>query len=483
MPAALSGDILRTKLVCTIGPASNTIERLGTMIESGMNVARLNLSHCTHEFASNVIRDIRSYLQTSGSSAEVAIWLDINGPKVRSGKLANGEPVNLTTGDEFYFVNDPDMIGDGTKVSTSYTKELVKVGDKIYVDDGLLSFTVIERLEASIRCKVDNTGLLGENKGINFPSHIIEDLPAVSEKDKEDVSFALNQEVDFISVSCIRNIEDVEEVRLLLGNHKVKLLAKIENKRGMDNFESILKMADGIVIDRGYLGAEVDVELVTIAQKKMISMANVAGKPILVANQMLESMRTNPRPARSEAADVANAVMDGVDGLVLSGETAIGEYVLESITAMRRIAYQAEKNTNYLEYQVKTMRSVPKPLPVSESIASSAVLSARQCDAAIIVCITELGGTARLVAKYRPQIPVVAATLIPKTARQLNVNFGLVPYYHTGSAETVIESTLRYAVELGLCQPGQVAVLTSGQHIGFLEGTTTRMQLMQIPSF
>ncbi|KAI8816277.1 pyruvate kinase [Fimicolochytrium jonesii] len=478
---ANSSDVLRTKVVCTIGPASSAPEKLGQLIEAGMNILRLNLSHCTQDFAANVISSVRAYLKDSGSLAEVAIWLDINGPKVRSGKLKNGEPVTLHAGDEFFFVNDASVVGDNTRVSTSYTKEIVKEGDKIYIDDGLLSFTVLERLADSIRCKVDNSGILGESKGINFPGAFINELPAISEKDKTDIAFALDQDVDFISVSCIRNVEDVEELRLLLGNHRVKLLAKIENKTGMDNYESILKMADGIVIDRGYLGAEIDVELVTIAQKKMIALANVAGKPILVANQMLESMRTNPRPARSEAADVANAVMDGVDGLVLSGETAIGEYVLDSVSAMRRIAYQAEKNTNYLEHQIKTMRSVPKPIPISESIASSAVLAARQANAAIIVCITELGGTARLVAKYRPLIPVIAATLIQRTARQLNVNFGLVPYFHAGSADTVIHDTLKYAVELGLCKPGQVAVVTSGQHIGFLEGTTTKMQMIQIP--
>ncbi|KAJ3014748.1 hypothetical protein HKX48_004986 [Thoreauomyces humboldtii] len=479
---ANSADILRTKVVCTLGPASSSKEMIGKLIAGGMNIARLNLSHCTQDFATQCIRTIREVLVETESTAEVAIWLDMNGPKVRSGKLARGEAVHLTAGDDFFFVNDQNVVGDNTRVSTSYTKELVKVGDKMYVDDGLLSFTVVERLEDSIRCKVDNSGILGESKGINFPSHVINDLPALSAKDKTDIAYAMSEEVDFISVSCIRDVDDVEEVRLLLGNHKIKLLAKIENKSGMDNFESILRMADGIVIDRGYLGAEVDVELVTIAQKKMISMANIAGKAILVANQMLESMRTNPRPARSEAADVANAVMDGVDGLVLSAETAIGEYVLESVNSMRRIAYQAEKNNNYLEYQVKTMRSVPKPIPVSESIASSAVLAARQVDAAIIVCITELGGTARLVAKYRPVIPVVAATLIPQTARQLNLNFGLVPYYHPGSADSVIMDTLKYAVELGLCKPGQVAVVTCGQHIGFLEGTTTKMQLIQIPA-
>ncbi|KAI9003256.1 pyruvate kinase [Gaertneriomyces semiglobifer] len=478
-----SNEILKTKIICTIGPASCSKDVIARLIEGGMNVARLNLSHCTHEFAKEVISHIRSYQRETNSTVEVAIWLDINGPKVRSGKLKGGQAVELEKGQEFFFVNDENLVGDETRVSTTYTKELVKVGDKMYIDDGLLSFTVVERLENSIRCTVDNSGVLGENKGINFPSHVISDLPAVSDKDRADILFALDNDVDFISISCIRNIDDVVEVRLMLGNNKVKLLAKIENRRGMDNYESILKMADGIVIDRGYLGAEVDVEDVTIAQKKMIREANLAGKPILVANQILESMRTNPRPTRSEAADVANAVMDGVDGVILSGETAVGSYVLNAVETARRIAHTAEKNNNYLEYQAKTMRSVPKPVPISESIASSAVMSARQVNAAIIVCITELGGTARLVAKYRPPVPVVATTMVQQTARQLNINFGLVPYWHPGTGETVIQDTLKYAVELGLCQPGQVAVVTSGQHIGFLEGTTTKMQLIQVPEF
>ncbi|KAJ3195436.1 hypothetical protein HK101_000208 [Irineochytrium annulatum] len=475
-------EILRTKLICTIGPASADKETLGKLVEGGMSVCRLNLSHCTQDFAKKVIANLRSYIEESGSTAEVGVWIDINGPKVRSGKLKE-KNVFLKAGSDFFFVNDPDLVGDHTKVSTTYTKELVKVGDKMYVDDGLLSFTVLERLEGAIRCSVDNSGYLGENKGINFPSYVIEELPAVSPKDAADITFAISQKVDFISVSCIRTIEDVEEVRMLLGNSKIKLLAKIENQRGMDNFESILGLADGIVIDRGYLGAEVDVELVTMAQKRMIMQANIVGKTILVANQMLETMKTNPRPTRAEAADVANAVMDGADGLVLSGETAVGNYIFESLDTMRRIAHQAEKNTNYVEYQMKMTRSVPKPISVSESIASSAVLAAHQVNAAIIVCITELGGTARLVAKYRAQIPVVAATLVQQTAKQMAATFGLVPYFHTGTAENVIYDTVRYAYELGLCKPGDIAIITSGQSIGFLEGTTTKMQIFVVPTY
>ena len=231
--------------------------------------------------------------------------------------------------------------------------------------------------------------------------------------------------------------------RFLLGNSQIKLIAKIENKRGMDNFESILRMSDAIVIDRGYLGAEVDIDIVATAQKRMIGLANTAGKPVLVANQVLESMKSHPRPTRSEAADIANAVMDGTDGLVLSSETAVGEYVVESINTMRKIALQAERQTNYLEYSLKQMRNVPKPIGVSESIASSAVMCARQVNANVIICLTELGGTARLVAKYRPPVPVVAATMFRKTAQQLGMCFGVVPYFHDGPQDLLISETMR----------------------------------------
>eukprot|EP00842_Homolaphlyctis_polyrhiza_P003560 jgi/Hompol1/4204/HPOL_003536-RA len=447
---------------------------IARLVSAGMNVARINMSHCSQETAAQIIADLRAYTDSIVESPEVGVWLDINGPKIRTGKLAGGNPVHLKKGDEFFFVNDRDIIGDNTKVSTSYSREFVQVGDTFYVDDGLLSFRVLERLDDSIRTVILNSGVLGENKGINFPERVADDLPAVNPKDLKDIQFAIAHDVDFISISCIRDIEDVEEI---------KMLAKIENKRAMNNFDSILKMADGIVIDRGYLGAEIEVEVVAIAQKKMITLANAAGKPILVANQMLESMLTSPHPTRSEAADIANAVMDGADGLVLSAETAVGEFVIEAVETMHKIAYQAELNTNYLEYQMRAMRNVTKPIHVNESIASSAVLCARQTDAAIIAVLTEAGGTARLVAKYRPIIPVVAATTVKKTARQMTLHFGLVPYFHSRGVDTLVQDTLKYAADLGLCKTGDIAVITSGQVVGFLEGTTTKMQIVQVPSF
>ncbi|KAI8617017.1 pyruvate kinase [Chytriomyces sp. MP71] len=485
------GDVLRTKICCTIDTASHGYERLGRLVEGGMNVARLNLSHCSREEAEIVIADLRRYLKENNSTAQVAIWLDINGPKVRTGKLAEKE-VYLKAGDEFTFVNDANIVGDNTKN--------LKSAEKSSVEKTHLSLTPKKQGPQKKPCTTDKTGHTGENKrrannttrsrphktgsrkGINMPDYVIEELPTVSPKDALDIKFAIKHNVDIITVSCIRSLEDIQEVRLLLGNSKTKIFAKIENKRGLDNFEEILRTADGIVIDRGYLGAEIDVEVVTMEQKRMIMMANILGKSVLVANQMFESMKSNPRPTRSEAADTANAVMDGADGLVLSAETAIGNYVFEALDVMRRVASQAERNTNYLDYQVKMTRSVPKPISVSESIASSAVLTASQVNAAIIIVITELGGTARLVAKYRPQIPCIAATLVEQTARQMAATFGLVPFFHDGKDNTVIRESVKFAIELGLCRPGDIAVITSGQSIGFLEGTTTQMQLYTIPN-
>lgn len=245
------------------------------LIDRGMSIARLNLAHCTHKFAVQVITDVRAY--SKASNIQVAIWLDINGPKVRSGRLAGGKPVKLTKGllankgSEFQFVNDVNLLGDATQVATTYTKELVHKGDVICVDDGMLSFVVVDRLDNSIKTIVETSGILGENKGITFPHNVIRDLPAISAQDKQDVAFAIEHKIDFISVSSLRDTEDVKELRLLLGNSPIKMFAKIENKRGMDNFESVLSISDGVVLDRGYLGSEVDLELVVIGQKRMIA--------------------------------------------------------------------------------------------------------------------------------------------------------------------------------------------------------------------
>ncbi|KAJ1564448.1 hypothetical protein HK096_007934 [Nowakowskiella sp. JEL0078] len=235
-----------------MGPASSSKETIGKLVEAGADIFRINLSHCSHIDAKQIVEDLQNYLEESKVAAEVGIWIDMNGPKVRTGKLPNNEPVYVESGADFFFVNDISLIGDNTRIATTYSKELLDIGDKIFVDDVNVSFTVVERLENSVKTIADNSGYVGTNKGINFPSHVIDELPAFSEIDKRDLDFALELGVDFVSLSCIRSIDDIDEARLLLGNSKSKLLAKIENEKSMENFESILKRADGIVIDRGY---------------------------------------------------------------------------------------------------------------------------------------------------------------------------------------------------------------------------------------
>ncbi len=322
-----------------------------------MSIARLNLSHASHAFAVKVIQAIRQAEEELHLPTNIGIWVDVNGPKIRSGRLVPEceGGVELYKGDVFTFLADPTILGDNTKVHANYPKEFIQVGDRVFIDDGLLSFTVTHHNGEQLQTTVDNSGVLGENKGVSFPTRIVDKMPTISAKDRNDILFALDQNVDFVSVSCIRGIADVEEMRILLGNSKIKvgapdgcgvdggtgrhrrltshlnihthmhacthahmhtcthtpslqLVAKIENRSGLDNFAGILKMADVVVIDRGYLGAEVESEVIAIAQKKMIALANTAGKPVLVANQMLESMRTHPRPTRSESAGMCDCV-------------------------------------------------------------------------------------------------------------------------------------------------------------------------------
>jgi pyruvate kinase len=260
--------IMKTKIICTIGPSSCSPEIITKLISSGMHVARINFAHCTHAEAAAIVSTVRNISKSLNKT--VAIWADINGPKVRSGKLENG-PVQLIKGNDFYFVNDPSFVGNQHKVATTYTKPLLKVGDVVFIDDGALCFTVTERLADSVKTRIENDGVLGENKGVTFPRVSINDMPTLSERDKADIVFALDKDVDFLSVSCLRDIEDVQAVRMLLGNSRVKLFSKIENKLAMDNFDEILLVSDAIVIDRGYLVSEIDVESLVLNQKRMIA--------------------------------------------------------------------------------------------------------------------------------------------------------------------------------------------------------------------
>jgi pyruvate kinase len=364
--------------------------------------------------------------------------LDTKGPEIRTGKLKEGKEIELKEGQEFKFYCEEDEIerfGDDSGVWTTYPclPESVKVGDSIMVDDGLLSFRVIEIGVDWVKCKLENSGTLGETKGINLPGNKV-NLPALTEKDRTDILFGIEQGVDFIAASFIRKASDVQEIRKVLGDSGIKIISKIENQEGLDNFDAILKESDGIMVARGDLGVEIPIEEVLRAQKMMIKKCNFVGKPCITATQMLESMIFNPRPTRAEATDVSNAVFDGSDCVMLSGETAKGAYPIKAVQMMVRLCRAAEADISYAELYAWLRKHVHLPIPVNEAIASCAVKTAWDVQAACIVALTETGAMGRALAKYRPIPPVIAIASIPQVARQLQISRGIHPLIIGGTS-------------------------------------------------
>ena len=318
---------IKTKIICTIGPKTQAVDKLGSLVEAGLNIMRLNFSHGTHEYHGQTIANLRTYLQDCKQPKQVAILLDTKGPEIRTGKLVGGKPVQLIAGNKFTFHNDTSRWGDDTQVSITYLSlaKTVVPGDRILVSDGLIGMAVtsVDLETNSVECVIENDAVLGETKGVNLPGKVI-DLPGITEKDAADIRFGVEQGVDFIAASFVRKRSDVQEIRELVQHAGIKIISKIENQEGLDNFDEILEASDGIMVARGDLGVEVPVEMVFRYQKNMIRKCNFAGKMVVTATQMLESMIVNPRPTRAEATDVANAVLDGSDCVMLSGETANG---------------------------------------------------------------------------------------------------------------------------------------------------------------
>lgn len=419
-----------------------------------MNVMRLNFSHGSHEvrredeneaffnfvlcnsllsslqYHATTIRNLREVLAESDMDRIVAILLDTKGPEIRTGKLRDGTEVALTEGQDFTFYCDgrTDRLGDVTGVSTTYQSlaESVRTGDAIMVDDGLLSFRVCELGADWVRCRLENSGMLGETKGINLPGNKV-NLPALTDKDRQDILFGIVQEVDFIAASFIRKAADVQEIRGMLDGTGIRIISKIENQEGLDNFDEVLAASDGIMVARGDLGVEIPVETVLRAQKMMIKKCNFVGKPCITATQMLESMIVNPRPTRAEATDVANAVFDGSDCVMLSGETAKGAHPIKAVEMMVRLCRAAECDISYAELYAWLRKHVRLPIPINEAIASCAVKTAWDVQAACIVALTETGAMGRALAKYRPIPPVLAITTNPQVARQLQISRGIYP--------------------------------------------------------
>lgn len=418
----------RVKIICTIGPACWDVETLGQLVDAGMNVARLNFSHGDHEGHAGTLQRLRQALSTRRGK-HVAVMLDTKGPEIRTGFLADkkSKQAELKRGQDLELTTDYDFLGDNTKIACSYKSLPTSVhpGSKILVADGSLVLTVKECLKTSVITEVMNNCVLGERKNMNLPGAIV-DLPTLTEKDIDDLqNFGLVHGVDYIAASFVRRGEDIDTIRQVLGEEgaHIKIIAKLENQEGIHNYEEILEKTDAIMVARGDMGMEIPPEKVFLAQKYMIRRANIVGKPVVTATQMLESMIKNPRPTRAECTDVANAVLDGTDCVMLSGETANGDYPAAAVSMMSRTCCEAENALNYDSLYQSMRNTILKEtdkLEPAESVASSAVKTAIDLKASMVIVLSETGTTARLLAKYRPSVPILAFTAAHTAARQMN---------------------------------------------------------------
>ncbi|MFP4974341.1 pyruvate kinase [Paenibacillus sp. CN-4] len=471
----------KSKIVCTIGPASESLENIKKLILAGMNVARLNFSHGDYEEHGNRIKTIRQAAKELNKT--VAILLDTKGPEIRTGKL-EVEPIELVQ-DEYLTLTTEEILGDQNRISITYADLPgdVQVGSTILIDDGLIGLTVVDIQGTEIKTRIVNGGTIKSKKGVNVPGVSIS-LPGITEKDTNDIIFGIEQDIDFIAASFVRKASDVLEIRSLLEKHNashIQIISKIENQEGMDNLDEILEVSDGLMVARGDLGVEIPAEDVPLAQKEMIRKCNIAGKPVITATQMLDSMQRNPRPTRAEASDVANAIFDGTDAIMLSGETAAGKYPVESVLTMSRIAEKAESALNHREIFMK--QQIAQETTVTEAISQSVAISALDLNAKAIISSTVTGHTARVVSKYRPKSPIIAVTTQERTMRQLSLIWGVTPVYgqEATSTDELLETALQGGKNSGLVKGGDLVVITAGIPLG-RSGSTNLVKVSTIPN-
>ena len=414
----------KTKIVCTIGP--NLIEKglIAPLMKAGMNVARFNFSHGSYETHKQYFDEICRIRDELG--LPVATMLDTKGPEIRVRSFAEGK-VFLEAGQLFTLTTE-DVVGDETRVSVTY-KDLpldVQVGGSILIDDGLIAMTVERKTDTEVFCKVLNGGAISNNKGVNLPNvHL--SMPFISEKDYNDVVFAAENGFDFIAASFTRCADDILQIRHILRDHGgegINIIAKIENMEGVENIDEILRVADGVMVARGDLGVEVPLEAVPSLQKTLIQQAIAAGKPVITATQMLDSMIKNPRPTRAEATDVANAIYDGTSAIMLSGETAVGAYPVEAVETMARIALRAESDIDYIR---RFSRPSGSSTDVTSAISHATVTSAHDLNASAIITVTKSGSTARILSRYRPACTIVGCTISDRVWRQLSLSWCTIP--------------------------------------------------------
>ncbi|EOI01940.1 pyruvate kinase [Enterococcus moraviensis ATCC BAA-383] len=472
----------KTKIVCTIGPASETVDMLVNLMNAGMNVCRLNFSHGDFEEHGNRIKNIREAAKITGK--RVAILLDTKGPEIRTNEMENGA-ITLRTGDTIR-LSMTEVLGTNEKFSITYPELIndVNVGSHILLDDGLIDLEVtdIDRGANEIVTLVKNEGVLKNKKGVNVPGVSV-NLPGITDKDAADIRFGIEQGVDFIAASFVRRATDVLEITKILEEENathIQIIPKIENQEGIDNIDEILKVSDGLMVARGDMGVEIPTEDVPVVQKDLIKKCNALGKPVITATQMLDSMQRNPRPTRAEANDVANAIYDGTDAVMLSGETAAGDYPLEAVQTMARIAVRTEEALiNQDSFALKLYSKTD----MAEAIGQSVGHTARNLGIQTIVAATESGHTARMISKYRPKSHIVAITFTEQKARSLSLSWGVYATVAAKPASTdeMFNLATHTAQEEGFASEGDLIIITAGVPVGE-KGTTNLMKIQMIGS-
>lgn len=467
----------KTKIICTLGPATDKDEIIEQLIMEGMNVARFNFSHGTYEEQSQRMDRVRRMREKCGKP--VAMLLDTKGPEVRVRNFKNGK-VQLKTGQKFSLICDEEIEGDETQVSVTYDRlcEDVKVGSVILIDDGLVELRVESIKGRTIHCVVKNDGVVSDHKGVNLPGvHV--NLPYMSEKDRADILFGIKNDVDFIAASFVRSAFDVKLIRNLLdanGGSSINIIAKIENGEGVDNIDEIIEASDAIMIARGDMGVELPEEEVPIVQKMIISKVYEAGKQVIIATQMLDSMMKNPRATRAETADVANAVYDGTSAIMLSGETAAGKFPVEALKTMVRIADRTEQDVDYQKrFYSRERKSNPD---VTDAICHATCTTAYDLNASAIVTVTKSGRSARMISRYRPACAIIGGSTSEKVCRQINMSWGVVPVLLEEKNEVfeLFDHAIEVAKEQEVLKSGDIAVITSGVPIG-ISGTTNMIKV------
>jgi pyruvate kinase len=453
----------KTKIICTMGPNLDKRETMEELVKNGMDIARFNFSHGDYEEQKNrmdMLKSVRHELRKP-----IAILLDTKGPEIRTGELPNDSKVMLNAGDEFTLTTEK-VMGNEKRMSQTYPQlnEDVKAGDTILIDDGLIELQVKAVEGTEIICTVMNGGLLGQKKGINVPNVKV-NLPAITEKDRADIIFGIEQGIDFIAASFVRNADAVLEIRQLLKEHNaenIAIIAKIENSEGIDNIDSIIDVADGIMVARGDMGVEIPAYEVPNVQKAIVEKCNRKYKPVIVATQMLDSMIRNPRPTRAEVTDVANAIREGADAIMLSGESAMGKYPVEALQMMVKIAEATERN---LDYESNTAyRPLRGENNVSNAVGAAAVATAAYVNAKCIVTPTMSGQTARLISNFRSPLPVYAVTPNDWAQRRLQICWGVTPLtgYEEDTTDHIISHAMYMVKREGYVQTGDMVVFTAG---------------------